>query len=447
MSTATATKQKATNLPEGVTHLHGDLYRVRHDLIEYADDGFDLGSDELIFQNPRHITASTDSKPMGLGFSKPEMDELRESIRTQGLKSPLSTRWMPGNQKVQIVDGERRKRSIDKLRKDKSDVYVPATGKQAPAGEHYEYIDCRIEEMDEEAALKHSISMTQSGRSFGEGALVVIVRHLRKCGKDDKEILEIMGKSPSWLKQSDDILQLDDKSFTAFCDDKINRTVALQLVTIPDVAKRIKLLGHASKIAQQRITEEMKKLDDQVEKAETELEHAEGEEAEANAIGTPDKKKKATRKVRVARTKVETKKKAKEEATKKGTAKVIDKDLQQAAKETETEDVKPKALTGVKIQKHYVDVLVSTIRRGGKDEEGNDLDFDPEELQLAKTVCDFIVKGEPDVFKALKQHRTNKARRAKTKPAAKKKSAPKRAAKKPTAKKSAPRKRTTKKAK
>lgn len=422
-------KKSATQeLPEGVKHLHGDMYLVCHDLIEYADDGFDLSAAALIFQNPRHISASTDGKPMGIGFSKTEMDELRESIRTEGMKNPLSTRWLPGRKKVQVVDGERRKRSLDKLRKDKTPVYVPATGEYAPATEHYEFIECRIEEMTEEAALKHSISMTERGCSFGEGALVLIVRHLRNCGKEDKSILEIMGKSTSWLKQSDDILKLDDKTFQAFCGDQINRTVALQLVTIPDIGKRIKLLGKATQIAQQRIMDEINKLDEQIDKAETELEHAEADEVVANALGSGTDKKKANRKVRTARNKVDSKKKAKEETGQKGTSKVIDKDLQQAAKEEGVEeDIKPKSLTGVKIGKHYVDALALTIRRGGKDDEGNDLGFDMEELHLAKTVCENIVKGEVDVFKAIKQYKTAQARRSK--------SSTKKVAKKPAAKK------------
>lgn len=403
------------DLPEGISHLHGDLYLVHHSLIEYADNGFDLDGGELIFQNPRHISSGTDGKPMGSGFSKAEMDELRESLRTEGMKNPLSTRWLPDHKKVQIVDGERRKRSLDKLRKDKSEVYVPSTGQYAPAVDHYDFIECRIEEMSEETALKHSISMTERSRSFGEGALVLIVRHLRNCGKDDNSILEIMGKSPSWLKQSDDILSLDNKTFQAFCGDKINRTVALQLISIPDVSKRIKLLGKATEIAKQRISEELKKIDEQLEQAESEFEEAEAEGVVAKVLGTEVDKKRANKKVKVARDKVAKKKKSKTEVEEKTTAKVIGGDLQKAAKEEglEGNEVRPKSLTGVKVKKHYIDILVSVINSGLKDEEGNEMEFDIEDLHLAKTVCEFIYNGEKDVFKAVKQHMFEKAHRSK----------------------------------
>jgi len=409
-------QQTVRKLPEGIIHLHGDLYRVRHDLIEYASEGFDPASTEFVFQNPRHISDGTESgKTIGHGFSKEAMDELREAIRTEGLDHPLVCRWLPGNQKVQIVAGERRKRCLDKLRKDKETVFDPTTQQMVSAADHYNFIECRISEMDEKTALKRSISETETGKSFGEGALVLLVRHLRTCGMDDKEILATMSKSPSWLKQSDDILKLDEKCFKSFCTDKINRTVALQLVNIPDVTKRIQLLGKASEIAQQRIAQEIKKLDAQIEGAQTDLEHAEGEAAAADVQGTPAQKKRAMKKVRAARDKVTTKQKAKETAKGKGTAKVIDKDLRKAAKSSGTdgddEAVKPKSLTGVKVKKHYVDILASIIRRGGKTEDGEEVEFEIEELQLAKTISECIYKGEADVLKALAQYTTGKHRR------------------------------------
>ena len=72
---------------EDTIHLHGNLYRVRLDKIHFAESGDD--ADILTFKNPRHILGNSSK-----GFSKEEMSELREAIRTEGLKDPLLLRWV-----------------------------------------------------------------------------------------------------------------------------------------------------------------------------------------------------------------------------------------------------------------------------------------------------------------------------------------------------------------
>lgn len=378
-----------------IIHLHGDLYRVKYDLIEYADGNFNITGKKLVFQNPRHISTNS-GKPLGEGFGKAAMDELFHALVTEGMKNPLSCRWLPGKNKVQLVDGERRKRCIDKLRKENPMVHVPSTGETVSAVEHYEYIDCRIEEMSDESALKHAISMTESSKHFGEGALVLLVQHLRNHNMDDKTILSIMSKSASWLKQSDDILQLDKESLAAFCNNKINRTVALRLLTV-DEKKRSILLDKSSEISKARIEKEIEKHDLQIEEAQQELQEVEKEAAEV--AGRPRKEKKVSKKISMARDKVDQKVKEKEEVQEKGTAKVILKDLQLAAQEEGlTEEVKPKPLSAVKIQKCYLDVINKLIDNDGVDEESEDIVLESQNLELAKIICEGILQGYEDII-------------------------------------------------
>ena len=50
----------------GVEHVRGNLYRVKHDLIQFADVEFDPDFTELSFKNPRRTLVK--GKLQGRGF-------------------------------------------------------------------------------------------------------------------------------------------------------------------------------------------------------------------------------------------------------------------------------------------------------------------------------------------------------------------------------------------
>ena len=401
-STTTTTQE---TYPDGIIHMFDNVFKVRHDLIEFADDGIDPESTEFVYQNPRHIVNG--AQPMGKGGTKEEMATLREAIRSEGLKHPLDCRWLPDHKKIQLVGGSRRKRSIDKLRAENAKCYNPVTSDLEPATGLYEYIVCHINEMDDETALKHAISSNEEGRPIGEGALAALVRHLRKCGKSDDQIRWTLSKSVAWLRQTDEILQLDSKCFNAFCTEEINRTVALKLVSIPDVKRRLQLFGDATKEASARIQANIKKHDEQIEKAKDEEELLEGEARAAEVMGKPATK--ARKKVSVARDRIAQHEKAKDEVGKKRTNRVIAKDLAAAAKKNGEDNVDVRPLTATKVKKEWLSTVTALIAKKGTAEDGTEYDLD--HLYCAQILLKAYLQGEEKIEKVLKIIARNQDRR------------------------------------
>ena len=390
--------------PDGIIHMFDDLFRVRADMVDYADDGFDQDAKKFVYQNPRQI--SNGEQLMGKGGTPAEMDSLREAIRTEGLKHPLDCRWHFNGSRIQLIGGSRRKRSIDKLIADKSKCYNPVSREMEPASSVYEYIVCHINEMDDDTALKHAISSNEEGRSIGEGALAALVRHLRQCGKDDDYIRHTLSKSVMWLRQTDEILRLDDRSFDAFCTEKINRTVALKLVAVPDVKRRLLLLGDAAKEASIRIQADIAKHDEQIFKAEKEEEELSGELRAAEEMGVPTDD--TEKKISAVKDRIAHHEKAKLAANKKRTNKVIAKDLSNAASGTSDDEVKP--LTSVKVRKEWLGTVSALLKSEGKDEDGTEYDLDI--LHCAKSLIGAYLQGEENITKVLKIIARNQERRA-----------------------------------
>ena len=406
-------KKVQVTLPAGFKHLYDDVYRVRWDLIEFADDGFDPNATQFVYQNPRHI--KNGSRLMGKGGSKQEMDELREAIRTEGLKHPLDCRWSSSErQKIQLVGGSRRKRSIDKLRSEKAMCHNPATQSEESADQVYEYIVCHVNEMDDDTALKHAVSSNEQGRPIGEGALVALVRHLRKCGRTDEQIRWSLSKSPTWVKESDEILQLDDKTFESFCQEDINRTVALKLVKIPELQQRLNILGASIRVAEARISADIKKHDAQIDKAKDDEELAQGEIMAAKHTNKSSAK--AQKKVRAARDKVSAHEKAKEEILTKRTGKVGTQDLEKAVADTGQEsDATPsrRPLSSNKVKKEWLGNIAAWIKAGSKNEDGEDLEISMDDLHFGKVFCEALLSGEENVAKVFKVNARNRERRKK----------------------------------
>ena len=139
-------------LPSGTKHLFGTMFSVRLSMIKVADGGFDPTSTELSFFNPRWTEMN--GKRFGVGFSAQEMQDLREDIQTEGLNHPLRCRWFPYQHPrttqpkgVQLVDGERRFRSLSLLVKENVLCFDVNTGQMRPARELYEWIECRVTEI------------------------------------------------------------------------------------------------------------------------------------------------------------------------------------------------------------------------------------------------------------------------------------------------------------
>lgn len=400
---------------ENVVRLHGNLYRVKRALINFAEGGVQAEKDDkgkltrIRFGNPRWVK-NNKGKPVARGLDKAKMEDLKGSIQDQGLENPLRLRLIEnGNDLIlQLVNGERRFRSLSALVEEKAECRDPATKSLMPADELYEWVDCRINRMTDEEALEHSMRPNETGESIGDVAALEVVKVLRSVGKGDDEILKFTGKSITWLREADSLLTLDDKTLGALQTDQINRNLALKLTEISDTNKRLERLGQCSQKAIERIAAQEAALAEAAERDESEAEIEAASAALAEAEGDTEAAKTHRRKASGARVRAGKKAAAKQELSS-GPKTATSKDWDSTSDETDA----AKPLSVAKVEKHWQVDLADIIKRR------DDLEIDLEDARLAKLLVDAIVGGkrEPDnktpiaVVKILRQHAKRKASR------------------------------------
>lgn len=405
----TVTKEALTGI-DGVEHVRGNLYRVKRDLIQFAESGFDLESKYLKFGNPRYVRNSN-GRLVGQGISRQEMDELRSQISEQGLQNPLLLR--PSQDKLVLVNGERRLRCIMQLVKDKEeDCLNLETGDYDDAVVVYEYIDCRIQEMSDEEAFHYAFTGNDSAVPIGEIATLQFVRYLRGCGKSDREIMALTSKSITWLRETDTLLGKPEV-LEALANEDINRKVALKLAKLESAEARLDRLSRLAEAASERVQKVQKKLEQDIERAKEQQELAEASVAVAEEMDGDVEGAQQT--LGDIEQRIEDKQEQVDQLDE-GTPTANEKDWQETRDE---EDDPPKPYTAAKLKRFSQKELHDLDKQKGCDEEGNDLGLDLEDVKLAKLLIDTILggkleHGEPvKMKKVLAQHGRNKARRAK----------------------------------
>lgn len=400
---------------DGVQHLNGNLFRVRNTLINFTEQG--ESDNGLTFSNPRLINGN----PKPKGFSKEEMNELREAIRTEGLANPLLLRWseVDNKRKLQVVGGERRKRCIDKLIASDADCYDPVTESWIKASKMYEYIDVRINEMDDQTAFKNAFSENDTSVGIGDGATIGLVAEFRKAGWTDDEILKTTGKSISWLRDTDVLLSLDEKTLNALIAEEINRSSALELSKIEDINQRLEVLKNAGKFACERVSALKEKLEHEVESAETKAQKAKAAAVDAS-LRNHDEETAEKEKEKQERAETRAAKKKHEIEELDETMPVITgKDIHKAKNKTaaksepitdeELED--GKSLTNAKIAKHWYEPLAKVIKdwEGLEGEaEGANLEIDLCDAKLVLLLIDARLQGTKDIVSLLQAHKLTK---------------------------------------
>lgn len=395
----------------GIEHLKGNLYRVQLGLIKFSEQ---TEADVLTFSNPRLLTANP--KPKGLG--KDEMNELREAIRTEGLENPLLLRWIDvdGERTLQLVGGERRKRCLDKLVGSDVECYDPATESWKKASEMYEYVDCRINEMDDQSAFKHAFSENECSVGIGDGATIGLIGEFRKADWTDDQILQTTGKSISWLRDTDILLGLDEKTLTALTSEEINRASALQLAQVEDIQERIELLETAKKFAVKRLDALKSKLTHEVEVAENKVEIAKAQVVEAEMKHQGAKKQAAEAKIEKVQKRIDDKKHEIEELEE--VVPIINsKDIHRAKNKaaaassdlTEEQLEDGKSLTNAKLAKHWVEPLSELIKEwDGIEDQATDLQIDLCDAKLVLLLIDAKNEGNKDILGLLEAHKLTK---------------------------------------
>lgn len=390
-------------LPAGVRHLEGTLYRVRLTCIQPASGGFDPQAKLLEFRNPRWFLGE-DGQPTGRGFTPEEMDDLRETIRVEGLDRPLRCRWFPFQEEgerrdfgtIQLVDGERRFRSISKLVKDGAECFDPSTHTMVPASVLYEWIDTRIAWMTDEEALTLALTTAETAVGIGTGATVGLVKHLRHLKKSDAEILTITRKSPDWLLKTEKLFGLDHDCFTALVNDKINRRVAMKLLEEENLDHRKKKLAALMAATEARLSDLREQLND-----------AQLDEALAGSVLVlePDAVEKAKTQLKKAKKRV---RRATANLSRPRAGISSGKDLSAST----GNDKKTVPLTPAKLQKFVYEPVLQIIKDKGMAGD-QPLPIDLDDVKLIKTFCDAMnegISGEPTTFvqRLLEQHKKRK---------------------------------------
>ena len=383
---------------EDVRHLHGNLFRVRRSRIRLARAGLDVKDGRLVYGNPRWFMNKQGS-PEARGLESSKMEELKSSIQKSGLDNPIRLRPVDGGESfLEVVNGERRFRCIESLCKSGEDCYDSAVGDKAAAAEVYEWVDCRIEEMDDRDALGVALKTNETSEVIGDLASIQVVKTLRKAGYDDQDILVATGKSLSWLRETDRIIGLDDVCLGHFESDQITRKAALQLAHIEDVEERISILERVVDVARKRHESKMTDLERKLEEAESSELVAASAAKVASDIGDEDQAEELHQESRKAGDKARKIREERDKANSRG-AKADVRDLKQAGSSKST----PKK-SSAGVVPEYIEAIESIIAGEGFDEEGDSYGLD---LSLLTAVCGVLkaaMDGEKDVMSVLSCH-------------------------------------------
>ena len=375
-----------------INHVFGNLYKVDYGSIKFSPDEF----------NPREFgPESKDSQRAGVGFDKESLRALEDTICDKGLFKPLICRFV--NEKLEIVAGCRSYCAITNARKRRrKDCLNVDTDKKESYKTALSKIEVRIMDLDDDEARSVAWVENDTAVPIGDVATVQTVKHYRAAGFDDDKIISLTGnKSGQWLRNIDKIISLDEKSYSCFCEDNINLSVAQALAEVEDLEERHILLDFTIKFANARSKEKVDRAKKSLAKAENKEEIADASVAVANLIGTEEEKESAKDTHEEVLKSVEEKQEAVDQAENSQQAKATD--LKKAISTTGTSGSKKisAALREAKIRKLYLNPLAKLIEHDGLNEEGS-LVVSVDNLNIAFSIVNGILTGKTDVVAVLK---------------------------------------------
>lgn len=223
------------------------------------------------------------------------MEELRCSIRDDGLLEPLVTRKLP-NGSIQVVCGERRLRCILALLDKRETCYDLATGRHFPAGRLYGTMDCKVlYNCSDKQASRLSIAENLERNELSDMEIMDYCRQLAEAKTPDgslaysrSDICDIIKRSPGWVSQTMSLYNLPESLQKRLSDGTLPRTVALDLlkVNLPQVElvyeEAMKIVEQDAESAKKRAAASVKRCNEALSIAEGNLIGVElgGEETE-----------------------------------------------------------------------------------------------------------------------------------------------------------------------
>jgi hypothetical protein len=265
-----------------------------------------------------------------------------------------------------------------------------------PASVVYEYVEARIhEDITDEDAWKIAFTENSTSVDIGEAATIALIKKWREIGWEDRQILQITGKSITWLRETDHIIQLDEKCFDAFTCNEINRSVAVDLSKVEDVSDRVARLERSKEFAEKRLMALRQKAKLDLEKAEEAFEIAEANSVDAEIIGANQSK--ADTDLDEAQKKLE-KHQTKSNSLEEKEAIVTSKDLRNALP-----DPTIRSLTMAKMNKHWFSECSKIITDGLEVDAGINIS----DVRLISLLAEKIEDGERSIHSILKEHHGN----------------------------------------
>ena len=156
-------------------------------------------------------------------FDEAALDELAQSIRQQGVITPITVRRMPDGKKYQLIAGERRWRAA-KL----------AGLKELPA-----YVRTATDSQVMEMALVENIQRAD----LGAMEVALAYRQLiEECQLTHEELSEKVGKDRSTITNYLRLLNLPAETQLALSQDKISMAHARALAGVEDVERHLEIL-------------------------------------------------------------------------------------------------------------------------------------------------------------------------------------------------------------
>lgn len=388
---------------DDIKHLHGNLYRVRRSRIRMARAGLSVDNGRLVYGNPRwFVNKNGEREARGIESSK--MDELKHSIQHSGLDNPIRLRPVESDENfLEIVNGERRFRCISMLCDEGSICHDAAVGDKATAEDVYEWVDCRIDRMDDCEALGVALKTNETSEVIGDLANIEVVKALRDAGYDDSEILKATGKSVSWLRETDRIIGLDEVCLDHFQRDQITRKAALQLALIENAEERISLLESIVSIARNRRESKIRQLDRQIDDAETKelINNAAAEVA--NKIGDEEQAERLAAAGRKAKKKMESAKGERERVSSKP-AKADARDIKKVNSSKKSREEVDDSESEEHLMSQYMEVIEQVIASQGFDEDGNSYGLDIGLLSVVGGVLGAIIMGLDNPMEVFAEH-------------------------------------------
>lgn len=341
-----------------------------------------------LFFNPRFVES----------FDSASMQELRQSICDVGLMQPLIVRVVMDGEDVNRVDliaGERRFRSLQHLVENDEQVYDKDSGKYVAASKLYEFVACSVHyDVDDEQALRLACDENGKSKSLTTSEEIALVERLVSMGYTNEKIIELTGQQPSWVSHTVNFRKkLPERAFEMLTEGHLSRNVAVRIIGFE--AKDREALLEATIEAEREATDaKLEDVQDEIAVADDTAQLAEWERNKALQAGNNAAAKKAER-AKQAAEKKKGKAQARKEKIESEAGDITQGNLEEGARRAKISPKTPKQLSKQDIVTCIVEQIDTWLEDGYVDPMyGEDVSSDV--LSTVRAVAVAIAEGDRD---------------------------------------------------